>query len=149
MPTARNDPYPGHNFHIIVNDVSDKGDAVSCAFSEVAGLEVTVEEIKYRNGNEDITVRKLPGLRTFANLTCKRGATGHTQFWDWIQKAMDGNIDRQDGAVLLLDENQKEVMRWNFSRGWPCKYTGPSFNATTNEVAFEQVHLCVEDLRLA
>ena len=25
-------------------------------------------------------------------------------------------------------------MRWNFTRGWPCKYTGPGLNAKNNEI---------------
>jgi phage tail-like protein len=151
MPTViRNsgDPYPGHNFHLIVNGVSDQGDAFSCAFTEITGLQTAVAEIPYRNGNEDITVRKLPGLKSYTNLVCKRGATGHTQFWDWIKKAMDGDIERQDGVVILRDENQEDVMRWNFSRAWPCKYNGPSFNATNNEIAMESVEICIEELKL-
>ncbi len=35
-------------------------------------------------------------------------------------------------------------MRWNFSRAWPCKYTGPRFNAANNEIAMESVEFCVE-----
>lgn len=149
MPTVvRSDPYPGHNFHLIVNGVTDEGDAVSCAFTEISGLETEIHAIEYRNGNEDITVRKLPGLKTFRNLVCKKGSTGHHQFWDWIKSAMDGDVMRRDGSVILRDENQNDVMRWNFSRAWPSKYTGPSFNATNNEIAMESVEICVEELKL-
>jgi phage tail-like protein len=149
MPTViRNDPYASHNFHIVVDGISDEGDAVSCAFSEISGLETEIHAIDYRNGNEDITVRKIPGLKTFTNLVCKRGATGHTQFWDWIRDALDGDVQRREGAVILRDENQNDVMRWTFSRGWPCKYTAPTFNATNNEIAMESLEICVEDLKL-
>jgi phage tail-like protein len=149
MPTViRNDPYPGHNFQVVVTGVSDDGSAVSGAFSEVSGLEVTIEAISYRNGNEDITVRKIAGLKTFTNITCKRGSTGHVEFWNWIKKALDGQVERADGSIILQDENQAEVMRWNFSRGWPCKYTGPTFNAANNEIAMETLEICVEELAL-
>jgi len=149
VPTVlRNDPYPGHNFHLIVNGVTDEGDAVSCAFSEITGLEAELHVVEYRNGNEDHTVRKMPGLKSYTNLVCKRGSTGHHQFWDWIKQALDGDIQRRDGTVILRDENQQDVMRWNFSRGWACKYTGPSFNATNNEIAMESVEICVEELKL-
>jgi phage tail-like protein len=149
MPTViRNDPYPGHNFQVLVTGVSDDGSSVSGAFSEISGLEVAIEAISYRNGNEDITVRKIPGLKTFTNLTCKRGATGHVEFWNWIKNALDGQVQRADGSIILQDENQTEVMRWNFSRGWPCKYTGPTFNASNNEIAMETLEICVEELSL-
>jgi phage tail-like protein len=147
-PVPRNDPYPGHNFHLLVNGVTDEGDAVSCAFTEISGLETEINVIEYRTGNMDTTVTKNPGLRSQPKLVCKKGATGHHQFWDWIQSAMDGDVQRRDGAVILRDENQQDVMRWNFSRAWPCKYTGPSFNATNNEMAMETLEICMEDVRL-
>ena len=39
-------------------------------------------------------------------------------------------------------------MRWNFTRGWPCKYTGPGFNAANNETAFETLEICHEGLSI-
>jgi hypothetical protein len=69
MPTVqRNDPYPGHHFHLLINGVSDQGDPVSCAFTKIIGLAAEIHVIEYRNGNEDHTVRKLPGLKAFTNL---------------------------------------------------------------------------------
>jgi len=147
-PTRRDEPYAAHNFQIIVNGISDDGSAVSGAFTEISGLEVEIKPIEYRNGNEDITVRKEPGLKTQSNLVCKRGATGDVEFWNWIQDALDGNVVRTEGAVILNDENQVEVMRWNFARGWPCKYTAPTFNAANNEIAMETLEICVEELVL-
>lgn len=147
-PKKRPEPYAAHNFQIVVSGISDDGSTVSGAFTEIGGLEVELKPIEYRNGNEDITVRKVPGLRTQTNITCKRGATGDVEFWNWIEEALDGNVIRTEGAIILNDENQQEVMRWTFSRGWPCKYTGPSFNASNNEIAMETLEICVESLRL-
>jgi phage tail-like protein len=147
-PVRRDDPYPGHNFQVVVQEISDDGASVSGAFTEISGLETEINGIEYRNGNEDITVRKIPGLKTFTNITCKRGATGDVEFWNWVKSAMDGDVQRREGSILLMDENQQEVMRWNFSRGWACKYTGPSFNAANNEIAMETVEICVEELAL-
>jgi phage tail-like protein len=147
-PVRRDDPYPGHNFQLVVQGVSDDGSAVSGAFTEISGLEAEVNAIEYRNGNEARTVRKIEGLVSYPNLTCKRGATGHVEFWNWIKRAVDGEIQRADGSVILQDENQVEVMRWNFTRGWPCKYTAPTFNAANNEIAMETLEICVEQLYL-
>ena len=146
-PVIRDDPYPSHNFQLIVNGISD-GKSVSGGFTEISGLEVALTPIEYRNGTEDFTVRKLPGLKTQTNIVCKRGSTGHVEFWNWIKSGLDGDVKRAEGAILLKDENQVEVMRWNFSRGWPCKYSGPSFNAKNNEIAIESLEICVEKLTL-
>jgi phage tail-like protein len=147
-PVRRDDPYPSHNFQLIVNGISDDGAAVSGAFTEITGLEVALNAIEYRNGSEDTTVRKIPGLRTQTNLVCKRGATGDVVFWNWIKAALDGNVQRAEGAIILNDAQQSEVMRWKFARAWPCKYTGPGFNASTNEMAIEQLEICYEHLEL-
>lgn len=147
-PVIREDPYGGYNFLVTVNGVSDDGNAVKGSFSEASGLETEVSPIEYRNGSEDITVRKLPGLKKFTNITLKRGITGDIDFWNWIRKAMTGQVQRAEGSVVLLDEQGQEVMRWNFYRGWPCKFTGPGLNAHNNEVAMETLEICHERLEI-
>ena len=147
-PVQRDDPYGAYNFLVQVTGVAANGQDVQASFTEVSGLTVDIQPIDYRNGSEDIRVRKIPGLKKFSNLTLKRGITGHPEFWNWIKKSMNGQIQRAPGAILLLDENRQEVMRWNFDRGWPVKYTGPSLGATKNEIAMETLELCVEDLQI-
>ena len=147
-PVIRGDPYGGFNFQVTINGVSDDGSAVKGSFSEASGLETEVSPIDYRNGSEDIRVRKIPGLKKFTNITLKRGITGDIDFWNWILRAMKGQVQRADGSVLLLDENRREVMRWNFTRGWPCKWTGPGLNAANNEIAMETLEICHEGLEI-
>lgn len=149
MPTViREDPYGGYNFLVTINGVSDDGTAVKGSFTEASGLEVEVAPIDYRNGSEDIRVRKIPGLKKFTNVTLKRGITGDIDFWNWILAAMRGQVRRADGSVILLDENRQEVVRWNFTRGFPCKYTGPGLNAANNEIAMETLEICHEGLEI-
>lgn len=148
-PVQRSDPYPGYNFLIEISGVSEDGAAVSGSFSEVSGLGVEITPIEYRNGSEDITVRKLPGLKKFTNIVLKRGITGDLEFWNWIADAMDGQVRRADGSIRLLDENRQEVLRFDFSRAWPTKWEGPSLNATSNEVAIETLEICHEGLEIA
>jgi phage tail-like protein len=145
-PVIRDDPYAAYNFQVIVTNVSDDGVAVSGAFTEVSGLELEIPPIEYRTGPEDTTVRKIPGLKKFTNITLKRGITGHAGFWQWVVEAMNGRVRRTSGSIIMLDENRQEVMRWNFARAWPTKYTGPSFGAAKNEIAMETLVLAVESL---
>jgi phage tail-like protein len=121
---------------------------VSGAFNEVSGLELEIPPIEYRTGPEDITVRKIPGLKKFTNITLKRGITGHIGFWNWVQEALNGKVRRTSGSVIMLDENRQEVMRWNFDRAWPTKLTGPTLSAGKNEIAMETLILAVESLAI-
>jgi phage tail-like protein len=61
---------------------------------------------------------------------------------------MQGEVQRANGSIKLLDENRREVMRWNFTNAWPTKYTGPSLNAATNEIGMESVELAVQTMTL-
>lgn len=137
---SREDPYSAFNFLVEVDGVTVAG------FSECSGLTMETSPIEYRNGDEDITVRKLPGLKKFANIVLKRGFTDRKELWDWRKKVMDGKTERQSGSIVLLDEAREPVLRWNFREGWPSKLEGPSFNAKNDEVAIETLEICHEGL---
>jgi phage tail-like protein len=140
----RADPYAVFNFEVVIQGISDDGKAVKGAFSEVTGLDMEITPIDYRTGPEDIVVRKLPGLKKFPNIVLKRGIIGDPALWNWILLGANGQTDRKQGSVILLNENHEEVMRWNFQRAWPSKYTGPQLGATKSEVALESLELAHE-----
>lgn len=139
---SRNDPYSAFNFLVEIDDVTVAG------FSEGSGLTSETDVIEYRNGDEDITVRKLPGLKKFTNINLKRGYTESKELWDWRKKVMDGQTDRKPGSIVLLNEARQEALRWSFREGWPTKWSGPTFNAKNNEVAIEELEFAVEGLEL-
>ena len=102
--------------------------------------------IEYRTGNEDHTVRKLPGLKKFTNLVLKRGFMKDAAAWEWRKKVLDGLTERRSGSISLLGEDKKPVLQWTFYGGWPTKLEGPSLNAKNNEFAVETLELAIEKL---
>jgi phage tail-like protein len=144
MPTGeRVDPDRG--FHVRVQ--IDNPDVA--AYSEPSGRTFDVDPGEYREGTDlPLHVRKLTGLRKFANIALKRGITENQDLWDWYKEVLDGSVERRNGAVILLDEDRNEVLRWNFEGGWICKWEGPSMNATSNDVAIESIEICVERVEL-
>ncbi len=147
-PVERPDPYAAYNFLVTVNGISNDGTAVAGSFTEVSGLEFEISPIEYRNGSEPITMRKMPGLVKYTNLTFKRGITGDLLFWNWVQSGVTGSIQRADGSIVLLDEARSEVMRWNFTRAWPCKYSGPGLNSANNEIAMNTLEIAHEGIEV-
>ena len=139
---SRNDPYSAFNFVVEIDSMSVAG------FSECSGLTTETDPIEYREGNEDIRVRQLPGLKKFTNIELKRGYTSSKDLWEWRKKVMDGKTERRAGAIVLQDESRQEALRWNFKEGWPSKWEGPSFNAKNNDVAIESLAITVEGLEL-
>jgi phage tail-like protein len=148
MAVLRDDPYSALNFQVVIVGVLEDGQAVRGSFAEVSGLDVSIAPIEYRNGSEDVTVRKIPGLKSFSNIVLRRGVIGDLTLWAWIKSALDGQVQRADGTITLLDENRQAVQRWKFRRAWPCKWTGPRLNATGNDIAIETLELCHEGLEL-
>jgi phage tail-like protein len=140
-PQQRHDPYRAFSFCVEIDGLP------LAAFTEVSGLESEAEVIEYREGG-DGRVRKLPGLRKYPNIVLKRGLTQDTELWRWHKNVLDGNVDRRNGSVILLDEHGQEAVRWNFRNAWPCKYFGPHLNAKGNDVAIETLELAHEGLEL-
>src|SRR5262245_15343000 len=145
MPTTadRNDPYSAFNFLVTIDGVVSQA-----GFSEVSGLSMETDVIEYRTGSEDTTVRKLPGLKKFANIVLKRGVTPDTKLWEWRKQVLDGKTQRQSGSITLLDEARKPAVEWAFREAWPRKLDGPTFNGKTNEVAIETLELAVESVQV-
>src|SRR5262245_4967316 len=81
----RDDPYTALDFHVTLTGILDDGSSIRAAFAEVHGLDVEIVPIEYRTGVEDITVRKLPGLKKFSNITLKRGIIGDLTLWTWLK----------------------------------------------------------------
>jgi phage tail-like protein len=147
MATLREDPYPAYNYLVEVAGL-EQGSA-QAGFSEVSGLSAEITVIEYRNGNEHLnTVRKLPGLVKYPNIILKRGVTGDLTLWQWISQAIQGNAQRINGSIVLLDEGRNPVLRWKFRRGWPCRYEGPTLAARGNQVAIETLEICHEGLEI-
>jgi phage tail-like protein len=144
VPAApTDDPYKDFNFRVEI-----EGMAVA-AFSEVAGLESETAVIEYRVGGETNTVRKLPGLTKYANIILRRGITQDAELWNWRKNVVDGKADRRNGAIVLLDDDGNELVRWNFFHGWICKWEGPTLNARGNEVAIETIAIVHEGFERA
>jgi len=118
-------------------------------FREVSGLDAGTDSVDYRDGDDPTNIRRLAGLQKFSNITLKRGITSDQDIWKWRLAIMDGKIkdNRKNGQIILLDDEGKEAAEWTFTDGWPTKWTGPSFNATANEVAIDTLEIAHEGLK--
>ena len=138
------DPLGAFNFIVEIDGVTQGG------FSECTGLDSETDVIEYRNGDEDITVRKLPGLKKFSNVTLKRGFSTNLELWDWRQRVMAGDIERKNVSIVLYEEAgtqpANERLRWNLQHAWPSKWTGAELKANANEIAIETIEFCHEGI---
>ena len=141
MADRPKDPYRGYNFRLEIDGITRAG------FREASGLDSTQDPIQYREGTDrPLTQRKMPGLNTYSNISLKWGISDDAEFWAWRLKSMQGQVERKNGSIVLMDDTGEAKMRWNFVNGWPTKWTGPSFNATGNDVAIESIDIAHEGL---
>jgi len=143
VASKRDNPYPRFNFEVDIVGISD-----TLGFSEVELPSGEIGVIEYREGNDFNAVRKLPGLTKYSNVTLKRGINGYLELYNWWKSARDGNLQRCDVSIKLLDEQRQEVMRWNLSRAWPVKLEAGQLNARANEIAIETLELAHEGFEI-
>ena len=137
---GRQDPYRNFRYRVEVDGIQQGG------FSEATVSDSTVDVIEYREGEEDITVRKLPGLAKYGNLTLKWGVTDSLDLYKWHKSVIDGKIERKPISVTVIDEEGNDTARWEFIEAWPTKYTAPSLTAKGNDVSIETLEIVHEGL---
>ena len=137
--------YPLPVFHFTV-----QWGGTRVGFSEVTGLTQENQAIEYRDGSfPEYSSIKMPGLRKFSNLTCKRGIVhGDNEFCNWISTVKLNTVERRDLVVSLLNEEHAPVMIWKVHNAFPVKVEGPQLKASGNEVAIESIELAHEGLEV-
>jgi phage tail-like protein len=138
---SRNDPFTSFNFVVDIQ-------GMRAGFSEIGGLSTETTIIEYRNGDTIPTPIKVPGQFKQNQISLKRGYTNSKELWEWRKKVIDGKTQRLPGTITLLDEARKPALVWKFYEGWPSKWAGPAFNAKNNEIAIEELEICIEGLEL-
>lgn len=116
-------------------------------FSEVTGFDATFDVIEYRTGDDPMkTPHKDPGLVKYSNVTLKQGITDNMVLVEWLNDVREGTIEKKTVTITALDETGADDASWQLKSAWPVKYTGPDFNATASEVAFESIELAHEEI---
>ena len=148
-------PLTKMNFLVTIDNV-----AGTAAFTEVSGIEASVDVIEFRQGNaHSLAPVKIPGLVKHGNVTLKFGYVLDSAFKTWIQECVSETrgemprgkvqiemIDINGGAPNQLVSSITGARVWVLSNAWVTKYTAPDLNASTSEVAIESVELAYEEL---
>ena len=140
-----NSAYPLVSFRYSVNvNGADAG------FSEVSGLTLEYEIIRYRDGmSKQLGEMKIPGRPKVTEVTLKKGIfASDNKFFDWISKNNTKDLKRQDMTISLLDDEGNPKMVWTLLNAWPSKMEGPSFKGDSNEVAIESVTVAYEEMKI-
>lgn len=156
-------PLAGFNFHVTFKTgnpaFADVPDEIAGGFSEVSGIEATMEPRLIKVGGRNYGAIQRPGPVSFSTVVLKRGIVSEWRhlwaWWSLISGATGGEgtnggwsqASRTDVTIAILFQRQAMVA-WTLINAMPIKFRVGDLNARTAEVAIEELHLTHEGLRM-
>lgn len=141
------------DFHETTADDPSSGAAqpiCSGQFSEVSGIEATMEPKTFKEGGRNWGEVQRAGHTTFATLVLKRGMTWDRGLWTWFHAVAGGAFAyRLNARLVMLEADERaEALRWEFANCLPVRFKAADLSASSSEIGIEELHLSHEGLRL-
>jgi len=140
---SRREAFGAYYFTVEIEGVTDT------FFRSCSGLKSEADVQQLEEGGLNSTTHKLIGRTKFPNIVLKQGFSGPPfTLWALRKRFMtdDGTpIARFSGTITQMGPNQKSV-KWRFEKGFICKWEGPDFDASKNEVSIESIEIAHEGL---
>ncbi len=173
IPTGQDNSVPlgAYNFHVAFSggafgegDLGEANDATALigGFSEISGLEASMEPRVIRSGGDNYRVHNRIGTVSFGTVMLKRGLVVSRHLWGWWSLFTGANhpatdagpangswrpTNRYDVTIMLL-QDRRAVVGWKLERALPVKFRIGDLNASAGELAIEELHLAHEGLHL-
>ena len=132
-------PIPGFRFTVTIG-----GEVIRC--SAVSGLDQQYDVCEYRTGGGEVyrimTRVELPSITLSQAIF-----PGECKLYEWLYNYATHLEGKKDISVSLTDESGKKLfVTWNIFNCFPIGITGPSLDASSNEVAAKQIRLHADRL---
>ncbi|HXN01560.1 MAG TPA: phage tail protein [Candidatus Dormibacteraeota bacterium] len=132
------DNHPGQSVHfrVRIDGEQDLG-----AWSKCDGLSVEYEVKEYMEGGENAFVHKIPGRAKYQNIKLTRIVNKESvKVAVWLT-SLQAMVKRQTAEIAALDGKGETIATWTLKGVYPAKWTGPSFDAGSNQIATETLEL--------
>jgi phage tail-like protein len=142
-------PLPVYNYKVEI-------DGQTVGFSEVSGLSIAYETIRYAEsasggGKPGPRWMHMPAQANAPTITLKKGIVPSLSvetFFNWIKTIQGSRVEKRDICVRLCDEQGQAVISWRILNAFPTKLEAPSFSASGNEVAVESMELMADGVTI-
>jgi phage tail-like protein len=142
-------PFPAFNFRVRLQIDGESRPICEGEFSEVAGLEVSMEAHTIREGGNNARQIHLVGPVTYGQLTLKRGMTANVDLWRWFRETHQNRSLRASGEIVMLSADRAtENARFALTGCLPLKVVAPSLNAQDGILAIEEIQIGYETLEM-
>ena len=148
-------PVPSFHFTVAIAGVgrgAQDQSSLDTSFSEISGLEVSLELEDVHEGGQSRYVHRLPTGAKYGPLVLKRGlikAQSYLANWAAQTIGTDFNapIKTHTLVIMLLGPDHQPRYSWNVSRAWPVRWDWGSLNASRGEVMVETLEFAHSGIR--
>ena len=109
--------------------------------------EVGFCEVSRITSTTDVALPPEERAPRFETVVLRRALTQSTELYEWRRKIAAGKRDRRAVTIQQLDSAGGAIVNaWRLEDAWPCRWSGPAFDAAGNDIAFEELELCFDDV---
>ncbi|MDR2074585.1 MAG: phage tail protein [Oscillospiraceae bacterium] len=141
IPNALGAPIRGFRFTATFDTLG------TASFKSVeGGCRIEVQTSEYREGAFGrLTVRKLPGMVTFNDITLTKGVYSNTELYTFFSNFLEGTTLAPVNAVIRAFDNAGVVTAsWRVMHAWPQSYESSGLDSNSSEVLIETLVLTNE-----
>lgn len=118
-------------------------------FRSCSGLKSEAEVVPVQEGGVNTKEHKLIGRTKLANIVLKQGFA-NSHLWQKRQQFVNDDpgqeLQRFNGTIIQFGPGGKRAHSWQFSKAWICKWEGPEFDASKNEISIESIEIAHEGI---
>ncbi len=95
----------------------------------------------------DLSVPPAERSHRFETVVLRRALTRSRELYVWRKRIVDGTDDRRQVTIHQLEAAAGSIVNsWRLVRAWPCRWSGPDFDALESGLAYEELELAFDDL---
>ena len=113
-------------------------DGVEIGFAAISQLASISTEMAARG--------RMKIVHRYANVVLRRALGRDRRLFAWRESIMAGKKDRRRVEIRQLDDDFQPVSSWVIEAAWPCRWTGPLFDANATGIAMEEIELAFDRL---
>jgi phage tail-like protein len=123
-------------------------------FTEVRGLEMHVDVVRYAEAGANGYVHQLPGRVQWPNLVLVGGLTKGDNLFKWVLECTgdkleaNGNkLTRRTGALTSMRTDGTPMRSWEFDGAFPVRWIGPRFAVDEKATPVEEIEIAHHGFR--
>lgn len=116
-------------------------------FSECTLPSLEVDILEQKEGGYNHAVHLIAGPVKAGRLTLKCGVGDAQELLKWYLQVAKGEAAKAECNVLvtMFDGAGKPVLKLEFIKAYPVKWTGPAFKSSDNAIAIESLELAFSE----